>query len=296
MRIITYRSNPQEPWQAGIEQNGQVIAATAVHSYDQHPHTVRALIEAGPEALAKALANARDVFQAANQPLLSLESLELHAPIPDPEKIICLGVNYADHAAESNMSLPAYPVLFPKYRNSLTGPFSPIVLPRFSEQIDYEGELAVIIGQTCKDVSEQDALQYVAGYSILDDVSARDWQFLSSQWMAGKAIDTFAPMGPGIVPASEIPDPQALRITTRVNGETLQDSNTRHMIFTIAKSIEFISTFMTLVPGDIISTGTPSGVGFSRKPPIFLRQGDVVDVEIEGVGLISNKVLNAPAR
>lgn len=291
MHIISYRTEPQEPWQAGFEQDGKVIAATAVYSYGDRTPTVRTLLEDGPEALSVALANAQEIFGAGSQHLLELEDLELGAPVPDPDKIICLGLNYADHAAESNMALPKYPVLFPKYRNSLTGPTSPIVMPSFSTQIDYEAELAIVIGQRCKNVSEQDALKYIAGYTIMNDVSSRDWQFLASQWMPGKAIDTFAPMGPGIVPAHEIVDPQQLQLVTRVNGQVLQDGNTKMMIFSIAKSIEFISTFMTLEPGDIISTGTPAGVGTSRKPPLFLKVGDVVEIEIEKIGRIVNPVV-----
>lgn len=296
MRILTYRTKSQEAWQAGIEDKGQVVAATAAYSYGEQSPTVRVLLESGPTILAKVLANAREILEAGDQALLTLDSIELGAPVPDPDKIICLGLNYADHAAETKMEIPKYPVLFPKFRNSLTGPYSPIVLPHFSTKIDYEAELAVVIGQTCKDVSERDALKYVAGYTIMNDVTARDWRSRSSQWMAGKAIDSFAPMGPGIVPVSEVPDPQKLRMITRVNGQVLQDSNTELMIFSVAKSIEYISTFMTLVPGDIISTGTPAGVGFTRKPSIYLHEGDVVEVEIECIGRITNKVVGSTSR
>lgn len=295
MRIISYRTAPQAPWQAGFELDSRVIAATAVHTYNSSP-SVRALLEAGPTAVDKAIANAQRLFEASEQQFLSLDAIEVGAPVPDPDKIICLGLNYADHAAESNMALPKHPILFPKYRNSLVGPHDAIVLPHFSTQIDYEGELALVIGQTCKDVTEQDALQYVAGYTIMDDVSARDWQFHTQQWMPGKAIDTFAPMGPGIVPATEIPNPQALKVFTRVNGQVLQDGTTEQMIFTVAQSIAYISTVMTLVPGDIISTGTPAGVGQARKPQIFLHAGDVVEVEIERIGKIVNPVVAGPAK
>jgi acylpyruvate hydrolase len=293
MRIISYRTHPQAAWQAGIEDLGHVVAATAAYSYGDQAPTVRALLNAGPAMLSTVLANAREIFAAGDQPLLSLDALELGAPVADPAKIICMGLNYADHAAETQKPIPQYPVLFPKYRNSLTGPYSPIVLPRFSSKIDYEGELAVVIGQTCKDVSEQDALHYVAGYTIMNDVTARDWQSFSSQWMPGKAIDSFAPMGPGIVATSEVPDPQNLYITTHVNGQVRQDGNTAMMLFSVAKSIEFISTFMTLEPGDILSTGTPAGVGFSRKPPIYLHEGDVVEIEIERIGRIINQVVRS---
>ena len=296
MHIISYRTGQQAPWQAGFEQDGRVIAATAAHTYAGGSPSVRALLEAGPTALDKAISNARRLFEANEQQFLSLDAIEVGAPVPDPDKIICLGLNYADHAAESNMTLPKHPILFPKYRNSLIGPHDAIVLPGFSTQIDYEAELALVIGQTCKDVTEQDALKYVAGYTIMNDVSARDWQFHTNQWMPGKAIDTFAPMGPGIVPASEIPNPQALKVFARVNGRVLQDGTTEQMIFSVAQSIAYISTVMTLVPGDIISTGTPAGVGFARKPPIYLHEGDVVEIEVEHIGKIVNPVVAGPAK
>jgi len=223
--------------------------------------------------------------------LLSLDALELGPPVPDPDKIICLGVNYREHAAEAQQELPAVPMFFAKFRNSLIGPTSPILLPRASTQIDYEGELAVIIGQRCKEVAEQDALQYVAGYTIMNDVSARDVQMQTSQWTAGKALDTFAPMGLGIVLASSIPNPQTLMLTTKVNEQVVQHDTTANMVFSVASTIAFLSSLMTLEPGDIIATGTPSGVGFKRTPPLFLHDGDVVEVEIERIGRIRNPVI-----
>ena len=295
MRLVSYRTHSQERWVAGLEENGLVLAGSAVYtSADRHveqPPTVRELLEAGPEVLATVCANARSIFAAGKQDLLPLDSLEIGPPIPDPDKIVCMGLNYADHAAEANMAIPEVPVLFAKFRNSLTGPSGAIVLPRNSTAVDYEAELSVVIGKTCKDVAEKDALSYVAGYTIMNDVSARDLQMRTPQWTAGKALDTFAPMGPGIVPASEIPDPQNLTVITRLNGQERQHGHTSQMIFSIAKAIAFISSIMTLVPGDIIATGTPSGVGFIQKPPIFLREGDLVEVEIEHVGRIANRVV-----
>jgi acylpyruvate hydrolase len=290
MRLITYRTDSQAPWQAGIEQNGQVLAASAAYAYGEQLPTVRGLLAAGPEQVNKVLEEAHKIFEGGKEQLLALDDLELGPPLPDPDKIICLGLNYADHAAEANMTIPPAPVLFAKFRNSLIGPHDTIILPRVSNEIDYEAELAVIIGRPCKDVVEKEALSYVAGYTIMNDVSARDLQMRTSQWTAGKAIDTFAPMGPGIVPASEIPNPQALTLSTRVNGQTLQHASTELMIFSVAYTIAYISSFMTLMPGDIIATGTPAGVGFIRKPPIFLRDGDVVEIEIERIGTIVNKV------
>ncbi len=181
-------------------------------------------------------------------------------------------------------------MIFAKFRNSLIGPTSPILLPRVSQSIDYEGELAVIIGKRCKHVAESEALAYVAGYSVFNDVTARDIQAQTSQWTAGKALDTFAPMGPGIVPASRIPDPQKLTLRTRVNGQEVQHDSTANMLFSVAAALAFLSSLMTLEPGDILATGTPSGVGFKRTPPLFLQEGDLVEVDIEGVGCLCNPV------
>jgi 2-keto-4-pentenoate hydratase/2-oxohepta-3-ene-1,7-dioic acid hydratase in catechol pathway len=199
-------------------------------------------------------------------------------------------LNYRSHAEEAGFSAPEVPILFAKYRNALTGPASSVLLPDLSEEIDYEGELAVVIGKRCKDVSAENALDYVAGYMALNDVSARDLQFRTGQWLSGKTLDTFAPCGPALV-VDEIDDPQALAIATRLNGQTLQQSNTRNMIFSVPETISYISQLMTLEPGDIIATGTPEGVGFKRNPPVFLRHGDVVEVEIEGIGSLKNPVV-----
>ena len=244
----------------------------------------------------------RTVFQQAHKALdagpdapgvFQTSSVELGPPVPDPDKIICIGLNYADHASEAGLAQSEVPIFFAKFRNALVGPTAPIVLPRVSREIDYEGELAVVIGQRCKDVSASSALEYVAGYSVFNDVSARDLQMQTSQYMAGKALDTFAPMGPGMVLASDIPNPQNLLLTTRVNGQEVQHASTGNMIFSVAKVIAFLSTIMTLEPGDIIATGTPSGVGFKRNPPLYLHDGDIVEVEIEGIGRIRNPVKHA---
>jgi 2-keto-4-pentenoate hydratase/2-oxohepta-3-ene-1,7-dioic acid hydratase in catechol pathway len=221
----------------------------------------------------------------------AIDEARLGPPIPDPDKIICLGLNYRSHAEEAGFKVPTVPILFAKYRNALTGPTSSIMLPSVSQEIDYEGELAVVIGRRCKDVTAADALKVVAGYMAFNDVSARDVQMRASQWLSGKTLDTFAPCGPALV-VNEIADPQTLNLATRVNGQTLQQSNTRMMIFSVAESIAYISRLMTLQPGDIIATGTPEGVGFKRNPPIFLHHGDVVEVEIEGIGCLRNPVID----
>ncbi len=297
MQLVSYRTqgDTEGIWRAGAEQNGRIVDITALwHDGAHEATTVRHLLAAGPATIQRVLGQAHRLFDtnaADAQGGLQVTSVELGPPVPDPDKIICIGVNYAEHAAEAGVAQSKVPVLFAKFRNSLIGPSSPILLPRVSREIDYEGELAVVIGRRCKEVVARDALDYVAGYSVFNDVSARDLQMQTSQWVAGKALDTFAPMGPGIVPASEIPDPQTLQLRTWVNGTTLQDANTAQMIFPVAELIAFISSVMTLEPGDIIATGTPSGVGFKRTPPVYLKAGDTVEVEIERVGRIRNPVL-----
>jgi 2-keto-4-pentenoate hydratase/2-oxohepta-3-ene-1,7-dioic acid hydratase in catechol pathway len=253
--------------------------------------SVRELLEAGPAAWRALDAAAGDaVAHGEGEPL---DGVTLRAPIEDPDKIICLGLNYRDHAEESGLALPAAPMLFAKYRNSLTGPNSPIVVPAVSQAVDYEAELAVVIGRTAKNVAERDALAHVAAVMALNDVTARDIQHATSQWTAGKAIDSFAPCGPALVFLDEIDDIQALRVRARVNGASVQDGTTADMIFGVAETIAFVSQLMTLVPGDIIATGTPAGVGISRHPQVLLHDGDVVEVEIEGIGTLRNPVVSA---
>ncbi|HYK90641.1 MAG TPA: fumarylacetoacetate hydrolase family protein [Acidobacteriota bacterium] len=205
-------------------------------------------------------------------------------PVTLPEKIICIGLNYSDHAAESGLALPKEPVIFSKFQNALMGASGPVIIPANSTQVDYEAELAVIIGRKSKRVSIQDAMTCVGGYTILNDVSARDWQFRTGQWLSGKSFDTFAPCGPWLVTPDEVQDPHALGIRLSLNGRTMQDSNTRNLIFGVPTLISYISHLLTLRPGDIISTGTPAGVGFARRPPVFLRPGDVVEIEIDKLG------------
>jgi acylpyruvate hydrolase len=224
-----------------------------------------------------------------------LGDLELGPPVPDPEKILCLGLNYLEHATEMALEAPSAPTLFPKFRNALAGSGEAIVIPRDARQVDYEGELAVVIGRRGKDVPEDRAFEHVAGYMPLNDVSARDLQMATSQWTAGKIPDTFAPCGPVLVLTDEVSDPQALSIQTRVNGATLQSANTAQMIFGIAQTVSFISRLVTLEPGDVIATGTPAGVGYRREPQVFLEAGDVVEVEIEGLGTLVNPVVSADA-
>ncbi len=205
--------------------------------------------------------------------------------------ILCIGLNYRRHAIESDMPIPERPILFIKPTSTLCPHEGDILLPQ-TEELDYECELAVIIGKAAKNVSEEDALDYVLGYTCANDVSARDWQLkLDKQWARGKSFDTFCPLGPTLVPASEIPDPNALRIQTRVNGITLQDSNTKDMIFSVREIISYLSQGMTLLPGTVILTGTPEGVAMGRTPSPWLKPGDAVEIEIEGIGVLRNQVV-----
>ena len=213
------------------------------------------------------------------------------APVPRPGKLICIGLNYRDHAAESNMPIPKEPVVFSKFSTAVIAPGEPVVLPRTSTQVDYEAELAVVIGRRAKGISAVRALDYVLGYTCFNDVSARDFQFADGQWQRGKSCDTFAPMGPTIVTADAISDPHSLSIKLMLNGKTMQDSNTDQFVFGVPELIEFLSRTITLEPGDVIATGTPPGVGFARKPPVFLKPGDKMIVEIESVGSLNNPVV-----
>ncbi|HEX6044425.1 MAG TPA: fumarylacetoacetate hydrolase family protein [Pyrinomonadaceae bacterium] len=212
------------------------------------------------------------------------------APVPRPGKLICIGLNYRDHAAESKMAIPEKPVVFSKFSSSVIAPGEPVVLPRSSKQVDYEAELAVVIGRRAKNVSADRAYDYVLGYTALNDVTARDFQFGDGQWQRGKSCDTFAPMGQTIITKDAIPDPHKLSIKLVLNGQTMQDSNTDQLIFGVPRLIEFLSETITLEPGDVIATGTPAGVGFARKPPVFLKPGDQMEVLIEGMGGLGNPV------
>jgi acylpyruvate hydrolase len=225
-----------------------------------------------------------------NPPRINRQKVEICAPIPRPGKIICIGLNYRDHAEESGMAIPKSPIIFSKFVTCVVGANQPILLPIGSEQVDYEAELAFIVGRHAKNVNAENAMNYVFGYTNFNDVSARDFQFTDGQWQRGKSCDTFAPMGEFVATTDEIADPHDLQIQFRLNGETLQNSNTDQLIFKIPEIIEFLSSSITLEPGDVIATGTPPGVGFARKPPVFMKEGDKAEVEIEGLGILSNPV------
>ena len=217
-------------------------------------------------------------------------------PIARPGKVIAVGLNYRDHAAETGQELPTSPMLFAKWQTCLIGNGEPIVLPTFSDKVDFEAELGVVIGRAARAVGVDDALDVIAGYLCANDVSARDLQRADKQYSRAKSLDTFGPIGPRLVPAAEIPDPQRLRIRSILNGQVMQDSNTANMVFSVRELIAFISEGITLEPGDLIVTGTPAGVGLARDPQVFLQPGDTISVEIDGLGELTNPVVAPPPR
>ena len=281
MRFVTLqREGRAEP---GVLSGGELIGIGGA-GFD----SVLAVIAGGAEALDRVrrwLKNPPpgEPFDPARTKLL--------APVPRPPKIVCIGLNYRDHAAEANLPIPETPTVFAKFPTAVTGHRHPIVLPKNSAKPDYEAEFAVVIGQGGRHIPEDRWREHVFGYTIVNDVSARDFQMATTQWMMGKTFDTFAPIGPAIVTADEIADPSNLDISLTLSGEEMQHSNTRHLIFGVPKLIAFLSSVFTLEPGDIISTGTPSGVGFARKPPRWLRPGDEVVVRVEGLGELANPVV-----
>src|SRR4051794_10666438 len=283
MRLATI-STPDGPRAAAFVNNTYVD----LHATDAAlPPSVRQLLDANM------LDRAQKAAQAPNAVKFAATAVTLLAPVPDPQKIVCLGLNYRDHAAESGSPIPRDPVLFSKYPTALIGQGAAIHLPRVSQEVDFEAELVIVVGKRGRHVREADALQYVAGYTVGHDVSARDWQLKKDgkQWMVGKTFDTFAPTGPHLVTRDEAPDPHTLPIKLRLNDQTMQDSNTKQMVFNVGELLAYLSQVFTLQPGDLIFTGTPPGVGVARKPPVFMKGGDVAEVEIEGLGVLRNPVI-----
>ena len=271
MKLVSYSTDGGAPHVGYIEDGGiHPLGGSSVLEYIEH---------------------GRSADRQPGGETVPLEEARLHAPIGRPGKIIGIGLNYEDHANETGAEAPEKPIVFAKYPNTIAGPGDAIRIPPITEQVDYEAELAVVIGRPAKNVSESEALDYVFGYTNCNDVSSRDLQFSEGgQWTRSKSIDTFAPIGPYIATRDEVPDPQDLSVRCVLNGDVMQDGTTARMIFSVAELVAFLSTGMTLMPGDLILTGTPAGVGFARDPKVFLKAGDEVTIEIEGLGSLTNPV------
>jgi 2-keto-4-pentenoate hydratase/2-oxohepta-3-ene-1,7-dioic acid hydratase in catechol pathway len=282
MRFVTFESGAQ-PRPGLLSDNGLVTDLTGAGFA-----SLLDLIEAGSEGRAKAEKFAASASKDQQHPL---EKIKLLAPIPRPRKLICVGLNYRDHAAETGSEIPSVPTIFNKFATAVVGPGANIVLPKVSKSPDYEAEFAFVIGRGGRQIAAADWERHVFGYTIVNDVTARDYQRATTQWLMGKTFDTFAPMGPWITTADAIADPHALDIQIEINGELLQNSNTRELIFKVPDLIAFLSSVFTLEPGDIVSTGTPAGVGVARKPQRFLRPGDDVVVKIPAIGELRNPVV-----
>lgn len=279
MKLYTFEVNGQQ--RLGAEQNGRLVDLQTVAG------DMLALVKAGPEALAAAR---RLLAQAGES--IPIDQVRLLAPIPRPGKILCSGLNYRSHVEENpGAKLPDEPFFFAKMPSGVIGPGQPIVHPQRTRQMDYEVEFAVVIGRSMRNVSEAEVMDHIFGYTILHDVSARDVQFKDSQITLGKNFDTFAPMGPCIVTADEITDPARLRLRSWLNGQLMQDRTNEDWLFPLPKLLASLAEVMTLEPGDVVSTGTPAGVGVFRQPPVFLQPGDVVVLEIEGIGRLENPVV-----
>lgn len=285
MHLVRFQQDGQP--QLGALRDGQIVNLTAA-SGGALTADMSAVLRGegdGLDGTRRALDSATDSHA------ISREDVTLLAPAT-PGKTLCLGLNYRAHAEEAGMDIPEFPVLFNKAGSSLVGDGQNIVLPKAApDQVDYEAELAVVIGKPARNVSREEALDYVAGYTCANDVSARDLQLRTTQWTLGKLLDTFCPLGPALVTTDEVPDPNALAIGSKLNDEEMQASNTSDMIFNVVYAIEYLSGLFTLHPGDVLLTGTPEGVGFSRKPPVFLKEGDVIEVIIEKLGTLRNPVV-----
>ena len=282
MKLVTYTTGGGP--RLGAVQGDRVIdLAQATGS--RLPADMIAFLEQGSAALelaAQAVQGAEDG--------IPLSEVQLLAPVPEPRKVVAIGQNYMDHCREQGVDPPDRPVIFTKFPTAVIGPQAEIRWsPALTQQVDYEVELAVVIGRTARRVSAANALDYVAGYTVCNDVSARDLQFGDGQWVRGKSLDTFCPLGPWLVTADEIPNPHGLKVRTMLNGEVMQDSSTAELIFDVPTLIEFASHAFTLLPGDVIVTGTPPGVGVFRDSPVFLKDGDTVTVEVEGIGQLTNR-------
>lgn len=284
MRLISFRKDGAEGIGARVNDDGDVVELT--HAYPD----MEAFLAAGDAAVAAA---GEAIEKAADEDGLRIPAaeIELLPPVPSPPKIVCVARNYGKHAAEAGLPVLEFPNLFIRFPRSLVADGGPIEAPKVSEQVDWEAELAVIIGKPGKHVAKEDAYEHVAGYAAFNDISVRDWQLRVKQFGAGKNFDGSGPFGPELVTKDEVPDPMNLKVECEVNGETMQSGNTSEMIFDVPTLVEHISQFATLEPGDVIATGTPSGVGHFREPPVYLKAGDTVRVIVEQVGVLENPVV-----
>ena len=284
MRFAAYRKD-------AVEGLAASIGTGAFHGYNvtdaEYPGTLADLVARGGERLAAA------GHALLGGPEIDMDAVEFLPPLPAPPKIVCVGLNYADHSAESGFAVPSYPTIFGRFASSLIGHGAPIVRPRVSEQLDYEGEFVAVIGRRGRDIPKSRALDHVVAYSLFNDASIRDFQFKAPQWTVGKNFDDTGAFGPYLVTADELPPGcGGLRLQTRLNGQVVQDASTDDLVFNVATLVSVLSEAFTLEPGDIIVTGTPSGVGLARKPPLWMKPGDVCEVELEGIGVLRNPVVD----
>ncbi len=282
MKLVTF-SPPGGGPRIGRVEGTEIIDLTQAGL----PNEMSALLAAGPEALAQA--------KRATGPAHPLASVTFHAPVLRPPKILAIGLNYKDHIEETKLETPKFPMFFNKQATAANGPYAPIHMPRVSDKLDYEGELGFVIGRRCRHVPRDRAHEVIAGFVVCNDVSVRDWQMRAQTFTLGKSFDTHAPFGPYLVTSDEVGDPHNLTLKTFVNGEQRQDSNTKHLVFDCYTQIETLTQAFTLEPGDLVLTGTPSGVGIGFKPPKYLVVGDKVRIEIEKLGYIENEVIAEPA-
>jgi 2-keto-4-pentenoate hydratase/2-oxohepta-3-ene-1,7-dioic acid hydratase in catechol pathway len=281
VRLVTYSRNSEAPRVGLFEDDGIIDLAEIA---PELPQDMISLIRGGREAL--------DIITrgTARGHRLPIESVRLLAPIPQPPAYLGVGLNYREHAKEAGLAIPSAPLIFNKQTSCVSGPHDDVLLPHFSQQLDYEGELGIVIGRAARNLSSEQAVAAIVGYVVTNDFSVRDWQLGSPTHTLGKSFDTHGPFGPWLTTADEVPDPQNLVVTTTVNGETRQNGTTADMIFSCCEIVMFLSRFMTLLPGTVITTGTPVGVGFGHRPPAFLHVGDLVTVEISSIGRIANRV------
>jgi 2-keto-4-pentenoate hydratase/2-oxohepta-3-ene-1,7-dioic acid hydratase in catechol pathway len=286
VKLLTFMVNGKA--RPGVLDGDKVIDLAAAGLPVGDHGDLMAIVQGGDVALERV----RQAMKAGTAQRYALAEVKLLAPLLAPSKVIAVGLNYIDHCKEANLPVPAEPVLFAKFPNSITGPYDDVCWPKgLTEEVDYEVEMGVVIGKRGINVKEADALDYVCGYTVVNDVSARDMQFANAkQWDRGKSLDTFCPWGPWIVTRDEIPDPHVLGVRTILNGKEMQNSNTKNLVFNVNKIIAYASQGTTLLPGDLIPTGTPFGVGFSRKPPVYLQDGDVCECQVDKIGSIKNRI------